>query len=91
MSRDRDPLVVKQLIRDDAVEPFTTRTISFRVSYGTQKLGLFPIVNPPRVDIGGDDIRVFCTLVMVDDYDEAPNPSDTICTDVSVGLRKNHW
>ncbi|KAK4605673.1 hypothetical protein RGQ29_000111 [Quercus rubra] len=78
MPRDRDPLVVGRVI-GDVLDPFT-RSISLRVTYNNREVNngceLKPshVVNQPRVDIGGDDLRTFYTLVMVDP--DAPSPSD---------------
>ncbi|EEF47340.1 phosphatidylethanolamine-binding protein, putative [Ricinus communis] len=78
MPRIRDPLVVGGVI-GDVLDPFT-KSISLRVTYGTKEVNngydLKPsqVVHQPRVDIGGDDLRNFYTLVMVDP--DAPSPSD---------------
>ncbi|THG06768.1 hypothetical protein TEA_014108 [Camellia sinensis var. sinensis] len=78
MPRDRDPLVVGRVI-GDVLDPFT-RSISLRVTYSSREVTngceLRPsqVVIQPRVDIGGDDLRTFYTLVMVDP--DAPSPSD---------------
>ncbi|KAK8660257.1 hypothetical protein V6N13_051189 [Hibiscus sabdariffa] len=74
----RDPLTESRVI-GDVLDSFT-RSIALRVSYGTREVNngveLKPshVVNQPRVDIGGDDLRTFYTLVMVDP--DAPSPSD---------------
>ncbi|KAI7751077.1 hypothetical protein M8C21_011452 [Ambrosia artemisiifolia] len=76
--RERDPLVVGRVI-GDVIDNFT-RTINLTVSYNDREVNngctLKPsqVVNQPRVDIGGDDLRAFHTLVMVDP--DAPSPSD---------------
>ncbi|CAN1217629.1 Protein HEADING DATE 3A [Linum perenne] len=79
MPRDRDPLVVGRVI-GDVLDPFT-RSIPLRVIYFNNReinngceLKPSQVVNQPRVDIGGDDLRTFYTLVMVDP--DAPSPSD---------------
>ncbi|KAL8517884.1 hypothetical protein ACS0TY_009266 [Phlomoides rotata] len=78
MPRDRDPLVVGRVI-GDVLDPFT-RTIGLRVVYGNREVAngceLRPsqIATQPRVEVGGDDLRTFYTLVMVDP--DAPSPSD---------------
>ncbi|KAF4352142.1 hypothetical protein CsatB_008273 [Cannabis sativa] len=78
MARDRDPLVVGRVI-GDVLEPFTS-CVSLRVFYGSKEVNNgsefkpSQIVNQPRVDIGGQDLRTFYTLVMVDP--DAPSPSD---------------
>lgn len=67
MPRDRDPLVVGRVI-GDVVDPFS-RSISIRVTYSTKEVNngceLKPsqVVNQPRVEIGGTDLRTFFTLV----------------------------
>nr|UYR57983.1 flowering locus T [Camellia petelotii]UYR57989.1 flowering locus T [Camellia petelotii] len=83
MPRDRDPLVVGRVI-GDVLDPFT-RSISLRVTYSSREVTSREVTNgcelrpsqvviQPRVDIGGDDLRTFYTLVMVDP--DAPSPSD---------------
>ncbi|KAF9677003.1 hypothetical protein SADUNF_Sadunf08G0062100 [Salix dunnii] len=78
MSRNRDPLTVGRVI-GDVLDPFM-RSISLRVNYNSREVNngceLKPsqVVNQPRVDIGGEDLRTFYTLVMVDP--DAPSPSD---------------
>ncbi|KAK1406424.1 hypothetical protein QVD17_41721 [Tagetes erecta] len=78
MPRDRDPLVVGRVI-GDVLDSFT-KSINLTVSYNDREVSngceLKPsqVVNQPRVDIGGDDLRAFHTLVMVDP--DAPSPSD---------------
>ncbi|XP_022149957.1 protein HEADING DATE 3A [Momordica charantia] len=78
MPRDRDPLVVGRVI-GDVVDSFS-RSISIRVTYSSREVNngceLKPsqVVNQPRVEIGGTDLRTFFTLVMVDP--DAPSPSD---------------
>nr|WGL40956.1 FT1 [Chrysanthemum x morifolium]BAN19207.1 FT like protein [Chrysanthemum x morifolium]BAN19208.1 FT like protein [Chrysanthemum x morifolium]BAN19210.1 FT like protein [Chrysanthemum x morifolium] len=78
MPRERDPLVVGRVI-GDVLDSFT-KSINLSVSYNDREVSngceLKPskVVNQPRVDIGGDDMRAFHTLVMVDP--DAPSPSD---------------
>ncbi|GKA33589.1 FT like protein [Tanacetum coccineum] len=78
MPRDRDTLIVGRVI-GDVLDSFT-KSINLSVSYNgrevTNGCELKPsqVVNQPRVDIGGDDLRAFHTLVMVDP--DAPSPSD---------------
>ncbi|KAK4796919.1 hypothetical protein SAY86_029245 [Trapa natans] len=66
MSRDREPLVVGRVI-GDVLDPFT-RSISLRIGYSSREVTngceLKPsqVVNQPRVDIGGEDLRTFYTL-----------------------------
>lgn len=68
MARNRDPLVVGRVI-GDVLDPFT-RSISLRVSYNNREVSngceLKPslVVHQPRVDIGGDDLRTFYSLVI---------------------------
>ncbi|VFQ92677.1 unnamed protein product [Cuscuta campestris] len=63
----------------EVLEPFTT-SINLRVVYGdraiTNGCEFRPsqVVGLPTVDIGGQDLRAFYTLVMVDP--DAPSPSD---------------
>ncbi|KAF3326814.1 protein HEADING DATE 3A [Carex littledalei] len=74
----RDSLVFGQIIGD--VLPLFNPSVSLRVMYNNRQVftgtDLKPsaVVNKPRVEIGGDDRRVFYTLVMVDP--DAPNPSN---------------
>ncbi|GKA58632.1 FT like protein [Tanacetum coccineum] len=78
MPRDRDPLVVGRVI-GDVLDSFT-KSINLSVSYNDREVSNgcerkpSQVVNQPRVDIGGDDLRAFHTLVMVDP--DAPSPSD---------------
>ncbi|VVA95537.1 unnamed protein product [Arabis nemorensis] len=74
----RDPLVVGRVV-GDVLDPFT-RSISLKVVYGQRQVtnGLdlrsSQVVNKPMVEIGGDDLRNFYTLVMVDP--DVPSPSN---------------
>lgn len=67
MAPDRDPLVVSHVI-GDVVDAFT-RSAGLRVSFAgrevTNGCEFKPsaVVNPPRVDIGGDSMRSLFTLV----------------------------
>ncbi|KAL3520436.1 hypothetical protein ACH5RR_018585 [Cinchona calisaya] len=78
MPRDRDPLVFGRVV-GDVLDSFT-RSIALRVIYGNREVNnrckFRPphIVNQPRVEIGGDGLRTFYTLVMMDP--NAPSPSD---------------
>ncbi|CAA7397509.1 unnamed protein product [Spirodela intermedia] len=78
MAPDRDPLVVSHVI-GDVVDAFT-RSAALRVAFAgrevTNGCEFKPsaVVNPPRVDIGGDSMRSLFTLVMVDP--DAPSPSN---------------
>ncbi|XP_031480344.1 protein FLOWERING LOCUS T-like isoform X1 [Nymphaea colorata] len=77
-SLSSDPLVVGRVV-GDVLDPFN-RSIALRVSYKSREVtngcDFRPsvVVNQPRVAIGGDDLRVFYTLIMVDP--DAPSPSD---------------
>ncbi|KAL2329469.1 hypothetical protein Fmac_017050 [Flemingia macrophylla] len=76
---DDDPLVVGRII-GDVLEPFTSY-VTLRVVYNNH-LDVFnscefkpsQIINKPRVDIGGDNLRNLYTLIMVNP--DAPSPSD---------------
>ncbi|KAM0056734.1 putative phosphatidylethanolamine-binding protein [Helianthus debilis subsp. tardiflorus] len=76
--RERDSLVVGRVI-GDVLDSFT-KSINLTISYNDREVSngctLKPsqVVNQPRVAIGGDDLRAFHTLVMVDP--DAPSPSD---------------
>nr|ACX34067.1 FT-like protein 1N [Platanus x hispanica]ACX34085.1 FT-like protein 2N [Platanus x hispanica] len=78
MPRVRDPLVVGRVI-GDVLDPFTS-SISLRVTYGNREVSNgcefrpSAVVNQPRVEIGGNDLRTCYTLVMVDP--DAPSPSE---------------
>ncbi|XP_027185458.1 protein HEADING DATE 3A-like isoform X2 [Coffea eugenioides] len=73
-----DPLVVGRVI-GDVLDQFT-RSLSLSATYGSREVSNgcefrpSQVVNQPRVEIGGDDLRTFYTLVMVDP--DAPSPSD---------------
>ncbi|XP_073117132.1 protein FLOWERINGUS T 1-like [Elaeis guineensis] len=81
-----DALILSQVV-GDVVDPFP-RTVSLKIFYSNRPLlngaeqKPSAIVNKPRVDIGGEDLRTFYTLglassllkVMVDP--DAPNPSN---------------
>ncbi|KAJ8615800.1 hypothetical protein MRB53_035172 [Persea americana] len=77
MTRERDPLAVGGVV-GDVVDPFT-RSLPVRVIYNSREVTngceLRPsqVVNQPRVEIGGNDLRNFYTMVMVDP--DAPSPS----------------
>ncbi|XP_010911427.1 protein VERNALIZATION 3-like [Elaeis guineensis] len=78
MQRETDPLVVGRVI-GDVVDPFI-RGIPLRATYGSREVtngrDFRPsqVVSQPRVEVGGNDLRTFYTLVMVDP--DAPTPSD---------------
>ena len=63
----RDPLVLARVV-GDVVDPFM-RLISLRVNYGQRQvtngldLRTSQVLNKPTVEIGGDDLRNFYTLV----------------------------
>ncbi|KAL5222204.1 hypothetical protein ABZP36_026917 [Zizania latifolia] len=73
-----EPLVLANVIRD-VLDPFIP-TIPLRITYNNRLLlagaELKPsaTVNKPRIDVGGPDLRVFYTLVLVDP--DAPSPSN---------------
>ncbi|KAL5154486.1 Protein FLOWERING LOCUS T [Glycine soja] len=74
----RNPLVVGRVI-GEVIDPFEI-SIPFRVTYGNREVGngceLKPsqVANQPRVSVGGDDLRNFYTMVLVDP--DAPSPSN---------------
>ncbi|KAK1288838.1 Protein HEADING DATE 3B [Acorus calamus] len=64
----------------DVLDPFN-KTLTMRLTYNNNRVvtngcDLRPsmVQNPPQVKIGGEDMRIFYTLVMVDP--DAPSPSD---------------
>jgi len=77
MPRSTDPLVIGGVI-GDVLEPFTTR-VSLRILYNNSlqvinccELKPYQILNQPRVEIGGDDLRTLYTLVYLYMYITAP-------------------
>ncbi|KAF8411063.1 hypothetical protein HHK36_003602 [Tetracentron sinense] len=78
MPRERDPLVVGGVV-GDVLERFSS-SISLKVTYNSKEVSngceFKPsgVVNKPRTEIGGNDLRTFYTLIMVDP--DAPSPSD---------------
>ncbi|GAY45192.1 hypothetical protein CUMW_087650 [Citrus unshiu] len=66
-SRDRDPLILGRVV-GDVLDNFT-RTIPMRITYlnkdvnNGRELKPSEVLNQPRVEIGGDDLRTFYTLV----------------------------
>ncbi|XP_065865590.1 protein FLOWERINGUS T-like [Euphorbia lathyris] len=79
MSRNNNPkpLVVGRVI-GDILDPFTA-SIPLTIHYNKEinnscEIKPSQVSIRPRVDIGGDDLRNFYTLVMVDP--DAPNPSN---------------
>ncbi|KAL3323660.1 hypothetical protein AABB24_038027 [Solanum stoloniferum] len=67
MQRERDTLSVARVI-GDVLDPFT-RSINLRVVYNNREVrngcDLRPsmVINQPTVEIGGDDLQTFYTLV----------------------------
>ncbi|XP_020209928.1 protein FLOWERING LOCUS T [Cajanus cajan] len=81
MARDGDPLVIAGSVIGDVLNPFTgsvSLTIVFNNRAISNGLELRPshVVNRPRVTVGGEDLRTFYTLVMVDA--DAPSPSNPV-------------
>nr|QLM02213.1 flowering locus T 1_8 [Brunfelsia australis] len=79
MVSQRDPLVVGRVI-GDVLDHFT-KSIDLGVCYMRNRevnngceLKPSQVTNQPVVNVGGDDLRTFYTLVMVDP--DAPNPSN---------------
>ncbi|KAF3780660.1 HEADING DATE 3A protein [Nymphaea thermarum] len=76
--RERDALVVARVV-GDVLDPFN-RSVSLRVSYNSREVTNgcefrpSAVAHQPRVVVGGDDLRTFYTLVMVDP--DAPSPSN---------------
>nr|AFS50164.1 flowering locus T [Narcissus tazetta subsp. chinensis] len=74
----RDPLVIGRII-GDVLESFVNTT-SFKVTYGSREVSNghdfkpSQVMNQPKVEVGGNDLRNLYTLVMVDP--DAPSPSD---------------
>ncbi|KAG4915624.1 hypothetical protein GLYMA_19G108200v4 [Glycine max] len=79
MARE-NPLVIGGVI-GDVLNPFTI-SVSFTISINNRAISngleLRPsqVVNRPRVTVGGEDLRTFYTLVMVDA--DAPSPSNPV-------------
>lgn len=67
MARERDPLIVGRVV-GDVLDPFD-RSIPLRVTFNNREVtngcDLRPshVGNQPRVEIGGNDLRTFYTLV----------------------------
>ncbi|KAK7272874.1 hypothetical protein RIF29_13914 [Crotalaria pallida] len=79
MPRSTEPLVLGRVI-GDVLDPFSS-SIYLKVVYDNNRevincceLKPSQIVNRPRVEVGGDDLRTFYTLMMVDP--DAPSPGD---------------
>ncbi|URD86146.1 Phosphatidylethanolamine-binding protein [Musa troglodytarum] len=74
----RDPLILGHVV-GDVLDPFA-RSVSLGVTYKNRlvingsEFKPSAVVDKPLVQVGGDDLRIFYTLVMVDP--DAPNPSD---------------
>ncbi|KNA16019.1 hypothetical protein SOVF_093020 [Spinacia oleracea] len=88
MSRThRDALVVGRVV-GDVLDPFN-KSVNMRVRYANRDVSNgcefrpSEVVSQPRVEIGGDDLRTFYTLVMVDP--DAPSPSNPHLREYS------HW
>ncbi|PIN04991.1 Phosphatidylethanolamine binding protein [Handroanthus impetiginosus] len=78
MSRERHALVVSRVV-GDVLDPFTPTTElrvynDGRVLCNGCSMRPSQVVNRPRFEIGGDDFRIFYTLVMVDA--DAPSPGN---------------
>nr|QLM02139.1 flowering locus T 1C_1 [Elleanthus aurantiacus] len=78
MMHGRDPLVLGQVV-GDVLDPFV-RSAMLRVVFNNKEItngtGLrqSAVMNPPRVEIGGDGEQTLYTLVMVDP--DAPSPTN---------------
>ncbi|KAJ3671008.1 hypothetical protein LUZ60_008434 [Juncus effusus] len=74
----QDPLVLAHVIRD-VLEPFRT-SIPLRITYNNRlilngsELRPSALATRPKIEIGGNDLRTFYTLVLVDP--DAPSPSN---------------
>ncbi|CAJ1846852.1 unnamed protein product [Sphenostylis stenocarpa] len=80
-STTNNPLVVGRVI-GDVLEPFSC-SVPLRVVYDNNKqvinsgeLKPSQVINQPKVEVGGDDLRTLYTLVMVDP--DAPSPRQEI-------------
>ncbi|KAJ1270350.1 hypothetical protein BS78_06G047500 [Paspalum vaginatum] len=73
-----EPLVLARVIEDvlDSFTPVTPLRITYsnRLLLAGVELKPSAVLNKPRVDVGGTDLRVFYTLVLVDP--DAPSPSN---------------
>lgn len=71
MNLERDPLVLGRVI-GDVLDRFT-RSVTLRVTYGSRDMGNgrefkpSQVVNQPRVEVGGTDLRNLYTLVRIRD------------------------
>ncbi|KAJ4781020.1 PEBP (phosphatidylethanolamine-binding protein) family protein [Rhynchospora pubera] len=76
--QDTDALVIGRIV-GDVIDRFV-RSTPIRVSFGSREVTNgrefkpSQVVKQPRVEIGGNDLRTFYTLVMVDP--DAPSPSN---------------
>lgn len=67
MARESDPLIVGRVV-GDVLNPFT-RSVPHRIFYSSREVTNgrefkpSQVVNQPRVEIGGNDLRTFYTLV----------------------------
>ncbi|URE45227.1 protein HEADING DATE [Musa troglodytarum] len=74
----RDSLTVGRVI-GDVLDPFT-RSVPLRVTYNSREVTNgcefkpSAVAEQPRVEVGGTDLRIFYTLIMVDP--DAPSPSE---------------
>lgn len=73
MPRSTNPLVISRVI-GDVLEPFTS-SVAMRIVYNNNtevvncsELKPSQIINQPRVDIGGNDLRTLYTLVCSASY-----------------------
>nr|ANS56331.1 FT-like protein [Cycas revoluta] len=78
MARFIEPLVVGRVIGDvlDMFLPTVNLTVNYTARQVNNGCELKPsaVAAPPRVEVGGQDLRIFYTLVMTDP--DAPSPSD---------------
>jgi len=86
----RDPLVVGRVI-GDVLEPFEC-SIPMRVTYSNRDVSNgcefkpSQVVNQPRINIGGDDLRNFYTLVIHYSFSSFSSPSSvhSVCHSVQI-------
>lgn len=90
MPRDRDPLVVGRVV-GDVLDPFT-RSIGLRVIYSSREVNNgcefrpSQVVNQPRVEVGGDDLRTFYTLVYDLSFSFYTRTYTLHCVSVSISI-----
>ncbi|URE46621.1 protein HEADING DATE [Musa troglodytarum] len=83
----RDSLTVGRVI-GDVLDPFT-RSVPLRVTYNSREVTNgcefkpSAVVEQPRVEVGGTDLRIFYTLIMVDP--DAPSPSEPTLENICTG------